>query len=231
MAKVPINEQRAQRLEERARQLKIIAAMIRRGVSKTKGKILFKERMKLDNIKVNLLVSDLIEKYQEHGYGGLFHERAVWNSIVETVTIDEKKLATMASREAKKEEAPNPISPAFIRACNGLKPNAPTEEEIAWVESHPKVREAFMRQGEKDPAPISLAAPDISRPPNGKCPSQAAVTKLLFAIRNPDKWVGKMVDEQKKHSVSKQGVEEKEDLAPDASLDQLRDSLRQRMNG
>lgn len=75
---------------------------------------------------------------------------------------------------------------------DGLPPNAPPEKEMDWVVSHRKLFHAALAMDDEEPEAVKLSADDIR-----SAPSQAAVTMLTVAMKDPVGWMEKKRDAYK----------------------------------
>jgi len=86
----------------------------------------------------------------------------------------------------------------FEKACATLPPNAPPDQEIAWIRSHPAMSRLNRTDHDKGSRGIRLTLDDVLRAPHGKAPSQAAVHQLQHWANVPAKFFEMCLSEDKK---------------------------------
>jgi hypothetical protein len=182
---------------------------------------LFRQRMQRDGREREL--DKLIAKYREEGksrrqaiyaamremgYEGADKERAYEGRAIADAMMNRRR---QKLRDGQKRHYRRMKNKALDEVMDTLKPNAPPEQEMDWVLSHRKLFHASLQADDDDP--VKLTADDIRN-----APSQAAVTMLATAIKNPDGWMEKKRDANKaKTSAGSGGDDDNSDVVDDLS--------------
>lgn len=109
--------------------------------------------------------------------------------------------APLANRrkEAMAEAQRNKGRSGLDKAFDALPSTTNASQEVAWVQSHPKMRRALheILQGDEERQPPKITAADITSPSNGPCPSKTAFNMLLSWLANPKEFQKQMLSKQR----------------------------------
>lgn len=135
----------------------------------------------------------------EYGYIGLKDEFARREAM---------KYAPLANRrkEAMAEAQRNKGRSGLDKAFDALEKIAPNEDEVAWVQTHPKMRRALedrYHSGGEPVKPPRLTAADITSPSNGPCPSKRAYAMLVAWLPDYREFQKQMLSKQRDGAVAK----------------------------
>jgi hypothetical protein len=143
---------------------------------------------------------------RELGYAGADKERRKHKVALAQGMLDRRRKIQQRNERQYRAKMRNK---SLDEVMDTLKPNAPPEQEMDWVLSHRKLFHASMQGDDDDP--VKLTADDIRN-----APSQAAVTMLSTAIKNPDGWMEKKRDANKaKTSAGAGGDDDASDVVDD----------------
>lgn len=97
---------------------------------------------------------------------------------------------------------------ALERAFRDLPPNAPVEQEIAWVKAselyYRSLRAAYLKSEKKFQVRVyDIGGRKVPPPSNGRPPSRGAVTLLEWAVQNPMKFEEKYGGKQTQVATTK----------------------------
>jgi hypothetical protein len=102
-----------------------------------------------------------------------------------------------APKKAEREAAQSAFD--VEAAFNALPADAPPDQRLHWVQSHPRLFRLRQNPPADDAPPdTTLSVDDINNPHIGTAPSKAAVTMLQEALANPKDFWRAMLSEQKK---------------------------------
>jgi hypothetical protein len=152
---------------------------------------------------------------REFGYAGGDEMELLRESIIRPEVLQRSLTLKQSQRKYKQKVRQGSITNAIKRI---KKANAPPEEENDWIQSHPKLFEALDRMG--DDPPVELVARDIK-----DAPSRAAVNKLRAALRDPDRYYGKLHDAHKAKTAG-DGAEA-DAVVHDMNLDMIDEMIKQ----
>jgi hypothetical protein len=126
---------------------------------------------------------------RDMGYRGAAHERKLFYRAEAQAMQDWRAKKHSGYVKAYRRRMKNK---ELDEVMDTLKPNATPEQEMDWVAAHRKLFHAASQLGDDDASPIKLTANDIKT-----APSQAAVTLLTIALRDPEDWAKKKRDANK----------------------------------
>jgi hypothetical protein len=190
----------------------------------------FRQRMRRDGKEGEL--DSLIEKYRVEGKGRRLAIYAAMRDLGYVNPKEEQKLykrwVARAMQDRRREVQTNCAKryrkkmrdKELEEVMDTLPKNAPPEKEMDWVVGHRQLFRAAMQLDEDDPEPIRLTGPDAK-----DAPSQAAVTMLKIALKDPAGWMEKKRDANKsKTAVGGGGDDDKSDAIDD--LDEVERMLK-----
>lgn len=138
----------------------------------------------------------MLKEFPEFGYKSAAAEKEWYDSHQDLIAKNDKRAAkakyvrTWRERKKLKEEAESKQDKEkqFLEAIRDLPPTAPMVKEFDWLRSHPAMIR-LATQSATSTARIEITAEDITNPPNGRPPSQAAAIQLVNAANAPGNMV------------------------------------------
>lgn len=203
--------------EEEARRLKILARVHREGDRNIGPKSLFRRRMDMQGktAEIDALAKKYREEglkpaaaasraYKEFGYDPAT-ERHLWKVLIRK---SRERLGIALGYRFSYDPWKRYDLTALERAFRDLPPNAPVEQEIAWVKSHElyykAIRAAYLKVDKKFVVRVyDVGGRKVPPPSNGRPPSRGAVTLLEWAIQHPMKFEEKYGGKQTQVTTTK----------------------------
>lgn len=164
-------------------------------------------------------VRRVYELKTKYGFAGYKKE-------IELAASERKLSAVCRRKEAMAEAGRNRGRSALDKAFDELPNRAAADQELSWVQSHPRMRRALhdiLRDpdGERKPPKITVA--DITSPSNGACPSKAAFSMLLSWLASPKEFQKQLIAKQRDGAVkSGDGGTEASGIVADDGLANLK---------
>lgn len=136
---------------------------------------------------------------QQHGYEGPDREREhLWE-------LEKRKFLGAAETvlgEWADERSRQMIDEEYERVFSELPDKAPIRDELDWIRSHPAMSRKLRQMTDE---PVLLTADDLTRSPNGPCPSKSAANRLQNWANNPEGFEKLLLSEDKKKSEDQSG--------------------------
>lgn len=146
---------------------------------------------KFANLRDKTMAANALKR--EFGYVGSRHE-------LELVESEKRLSAVHRRKEAMAEAGRNRGRSALDKAFDELPNRAAADQELSWVQSHPRMRRALhdiLRDPEGERKPPKITVADITSPSNGACPSKSAFSMLLSWLANPKEFQKQLLSKQR----------------------------------